>query len=48
MIRGLQMRKYFILASLLLASVLTGCANVAVQDTASENYAKEFNTPPSG
>ena len=42
------MRKYFIWASLLLGSVLTGCANVAVQDTDSENYAKEFNAPPSG
>lgn len=42
------MRKYFIWVSLLLGSVLTGCANVAVQDTASENYAKEFNAPPSG
>ncbi len=31
-----------------LTSLLSGCANVAVQDSNSENYAKEFNNPPSG
>ena len=42
------MKKYLIVLGLLLSSVLSGCASVAVQDSATENYAKEFNTPPSG
>ena len=42
------MKKYKIAIVLVLSAVLTGCASVAVQDNASENYAKEFNAPPSG
>ena len=42
------MKKYLIVLGLFLSSVLSGCASVAVQDSATENYAKEFNTPPSG
>lgn len=42
------MKKYKIAIVLVLSAVLTGCASVAVQDAVSENYAKEFNAPPSG
>ncbi|MGN1393922.1 MAG: DUF2846 domain-containing protein [Succinivibrionaceae bacterium] len=37
-----------VILGLLTSSLLTGCVNVAVQDSSSENYAKEFNAPPSG